>query len=218
MKKRNWIWIILVLIFLIAFILLLSVKIHKIDLSSHGHGDIKRGFFSSLFTTLGITENPDYIDDFGESYCFNDDCWDNAEEEYDACCGDEIIPFGIPIVYIGGGIFGGCSIECEEEYQDTLINECSERCEEEVYTWDGTPVNNLGEFSRTAFPNFMRDSESMCESFVIGGTWVSNQDKVGCEDSTLMFCDTNSLTSAGEVCETIGYTWECSLTGVYCEK
>ena len=99
-----------------------------------------------------------------------------------------------------------------------LLAECTVRCEEEIYVWDGTPVTDIGTFAETAFPDFYGLSEARCSSFIWDGTWVSQPGKVGCEDSFFIFCDTNSMTSAGEVCTTVGKVWECSFTGATCSE
>jgi len=185
---------------LLMLLLLPFINVIGIDFSSHGHGDYKKGYVSSILQSLGIRENYDYTDKFtGESYCFNDDCWARLDEEYWECCtGDDYCP------------------ECEEAYDTALLEECPERCEEEVYMWDGSPVTDLGAFAQMAFPDSYASWETYCTIWFMDGTWVSETNKVGCEGAWWLSCSSNSMQSAGEVCETIGKTWTCEGGSAYC--
>ena len=202
-EKKGYIkWILALLLLLLLLLSFNSIGIIDLDLSSHGDGNTYRGGVSSFLMSLGILESYDYTDKFtGESYCFDDACWDIADDRYGACLAE----------------FGDDPV-CEDEYIEYLISECQRRCEEEVYVWDGTPVTDIGAFAETAFPDFYGLCETRCSSFIWDGTWVSQPDKVGCENSFLIFCGTNSMTSAADVCTTIGKVWECSFTDATCSE
>lgn len=174
-----------------------------IDISSHGHGDTHKGYIDSMMISLGIFEDYDYVDKFtGESYCFDNTCWDEVEMGFYMCM----------------ETYGDDDPICEDEYLEILISECSIRCEEEIFVWDGNPVTDIGAFSEMAFPNFYRLSEERCRSFIWDGIWTSEPDKIGCEDSFFIFCNSNSLISAKEVCTTIGKVWTCSFTEAICSE
>lgn len=201
-KKGYWKWIIALLVLLLLLISSQSLGIIDLDLESHGHGDTYKSGFSSLLISLGILEDYDYIDKFtGDTYCFDDACWGIADDVYATCLAE----------------FGDDPI-CDDEYMEYLITECPVRCEEEVYVWDGTPVIDIGAFSETAFPDFYGLCETRCNSFIWDGIWISQPDKIGCENSFFIFCDSNSMTSAAEVCTTIGKVWECSFTEATCSE
>jgi len=196
-KIATGIAILLLLLLLMPFVGMIGL-----DISKHGHGDYEKDRTSSFLQSLGIRENYDYVDKItGESYCFNDDCWDRVEEEYWGCCPDDDY----------------CP-ECEEAYEETLLGECTERCEEEVYMWDGTPVTDLGAFAQTAFPESYVKWDTFCTMWFIDGEWVSEVNKVGCVGAWWLSCDSNSMTSAGVVCETIGKTWTCDGMSAYCSE
>lgn len=227
-KKNKWITPVLIVSSLILMLLLLncSGKIN-IEVSNKGHGEIHKDFISSLGQSLGIIEDYDYTDEEGNNYCFNNDCWDRVNEEYEECLGGELM-FSPPDYYHYFELIpSACAIgidpleeACEEEYFDSLMAECTERCEEEIYIWDGTPINNLKDFSETAFPNFIEQAESSCTFLAFmgfGGTWVSQPNKIGCTDCMwISTCSSDSLTSAGEVCETIGKDWTCGDNQAFC--
>lgn len=228
-KERRWVFVLL-FIAIIAIVLLFtqSIGLTALDFSSHGHGNIHSGMFSSLGKSLGILEDYDYVDEeTGEAYCFNSECWDDADDEYDACLAEYAefsqdvsidISFLEMVPAVSAIARGEMGTACDEAYLDMLIDECSQRCEEEVYEWDMTPVTDLGLFAETAFPDFTSNAEFSCESWFSGGTWISRPDKVGCEDGAWIFCGSNSIASAGEVCETIGKVWTCSFNEATCSE
>jgi hypothetical protein len=220
-NKKRLVYLILGIL-LITFMLFFLISVGKIrlDFKSYGHGEYLRSGGASFLKALTIFGNYDYIDETGEGYCFDEECWEEADLEYDLCCGE--IAYSINqrgIFYVGMGEldFGECPIECEEEYEEKLLNECAVRCEEETFIWDGTPITNLGEMSREAFPNFMYKSETFCNSIFIEGNWIENEDAVGCTDAFFIFCDTRSLESAQEVCEGIGKSWTCDFSQAICQ-
>jgi len=224
--------IIVGVLILLMFLFFSSIKLSKLsalDISSSGHGEISQSSWSSFLVSLGISEGYDYVDDEGVGYCFDDVCWFNAEMEYEACLdGGEMVLLSSPNV---DAVFnfltimpsvcaiadGGLEDVCEEAYQNTLMNDCTTECREEVYMWDGTPVTNLGEFAETAYPDFISRTSLNCESWLMGGNWVSTTTKVGCTDATFIMCDGESITDAKEVCEVIGKSWTCNFNEVYCE-
>ena len=217
MKKKTIISIIIGILLLFLFLFMLSsVGKLRIDLKNYGHGDYSKGSISSFLTALSISDNYDFVDEDGTGYCFESTCWEEADDEYDECCdSEEIIPMGIFL--IGGPMIEDeCPEECDEQYHTKLMDECVVECNEEVYMWDRSPIDNMGEWARHAYPNFMYKSETFCNSWLIGGTWTETSDKVGCEDAWLIFCGTRSLTSAKNVCETIGKEWTCDWSQAIC--
>jgi len=226
--KRTVFTIVSIIVGLILLLLLLDCSGNMaLDISSHGHGSTNKGGGESFLQSLGITDDYDYTDEEGDNYCFNDECWDNADEEYERCVAEEGYYFApadysspfeiIPVAYAMTEGYDARD-ECEEEYWRTLTTECSQRCEEEVFMWDGSPVNNLGLFANASYPDFTSQSAISCEFWVIGGEWVSQADKVGCIDGDWIFCDSNSLTSAKTVCEQIGKVWTCSFNEAFCSE
>lgn len=233
-KKSKW-WIgTLILIGMIVLVMsiLQSTSLLRLSVESYGHGVTTSGGIVSLLQSLNIIENIDYTDVSGEEYCFNEICWIETEFEYGDCvdaCNDEASDYcyeTVENIYsdeyddcmysFEDGILVCERITCEDNYMETLLSDCSIRCEGEIYVWDSTPVTNLGEFAETAFPNFVFRSSLICNDWIMSGEWVSESDKVGCLDAGWIMCDSDSLTSAGEVCETIGYTWTCSNEEAFC--
>lgn len=229
-KKKKWLVPVYVVVGLAVFLLFLTKGIGQLelDVSSKGHGDISSGSLRNLGISLGIVEDFDYVDDVtGETFCFDDECWIEAELAYENCMVDVGLEFSsvnydlgwfeiVPAVAAIHHDYDPMVDLCEVAYENTLMTECSRRCEIEVYVWDGYPVTNLGLFSEEAFPNFIHDSELSCESWFIGGTWVSEVEKVGCIDAMWLSCDSESVLSAQSVCEEIGKSWVCSSNEIYC--
>jgi len=225
-KKKNKIgWIIsgIVLALVVLFIILLqSASFLRINFDSYGHGLVSANGFTSFLQSLRILSRVDYVDDTtGEEFCFNDICWIEAEIAYEECASEEpdIAEFGLGLSHfiIVGPLVEEDYSECEEAYSDTLFEDCAINCEGEIYTWDETPVTDLGEFASTAFPNFVERAQLICSDWFLGGTWISTANKVGCVDAGWIYCDSRSIASAGEVCETIGKTWTCSDEEAFCE-
>jgi len=234
-KKNKWIgWLIFFGLIISVLVLLQSSSFLRLNIESYGHGDIATGGFTSLLQSLRIVDSYNYIDESGEGFCFDNDCWDETDDIYYDCHDECSITQSNYCSDHSGGIYTdeyeycmasysdeiiACEDECEAVYEETLMSECNEECEEEIYTWDGTPVNDLGAFAVVAFPDFAGRSELICEDWIMNGEWVSQTDKVGCinVDGILwIYCNSNSLTSAGEVCETIGKTWTCSEVEAFC--
>lgn len=238
-KSKKYIIILLFLLLLTMPLLLSSMGFISIDISSHGHGNVYKSRFSSFLSSIIgpgsilniVEEDYDYIDEAtGEAYCFDDECWDEKEEEYERCM-TEVMPEVDFVSFSGSqqlvnsislvGIDYDFTSGCEDAYYDSLVTECSIRCESETYVWDGTPVTNLGAFAENAFPNFVSNSRMFCNSWLFfageAGIWTQNANKIGCENVFLLYCDSRSLESAAEVCETIGKTWTCDFTQAYCE-
>ena len=200
-KKKIWIPIlVLIILFIVSISFLQSASFLRLNTQNIGHGKYSSSGLISLFKSLRILENIDYTDESGEEYCFDNMCWISAEIDYGRCI-DEFDDEDL----------------CDGLYWEILLNDCSQRCGEEIYTWDKNPVNNLGEFSETAFPDFITRSSLICNDWFIGGEWISTPDKVGCIDAGWIMCDSNSISSAGDVCDTIGYTWTCSNEAAFCD-
>lgn len=166
-----------------------------------GIGEYKYSFGESFRDLFTVNKIPDYVDDEGVEYCFEYDCSDEAYETYEDCLDAEAM-------FVGDGGFDPES-ECWDMYETTLFDECAVNCDEESYEWDGTEVTNVGEFYGYAFPNAVESWEFRCESFLHGGTWVQEEDRIGCVEGNWLGCDSNSVQSGGEVCEQIGYTFTC---------
>jgi len=225
-ERNKWIIpIIIIIATILLFLFLNRVGIISIDVSSHGHGNYSTNVFSSIAKSLGLMQDYDYIDDeTGEGFCFDDECWDRIEAEYDECVRGSMefsAPEILSYIEITPSVCAIVTDEpdvCEEEYETSLRRDCPVRCESENYVWDGRAVTDLGDFSRTAFPDSMEIFEMQCTFFIVGGEWVSQPDKVGCIDGGWIWCDSNSLNSAKDVCELIGKVWICDGTQATCSN
>jgi len=209
------------------------INIDSVEFKSHGQSPYSISGAESLFKSLGINTLPDYIDDeTGEEYCFNPDCWDEATTAYVMCLDDgadvmfsavdvsEIYKFIeiIPAAYaIADGGLPDEEDECMDLYWDSLTHECRIVCEEELYVWDGSPVNDLGSFLGYAYPDARHRWINRCEGWLHEGTWVEEADEVGCVNARLLTCDSESIMSAQDVCGEIGKTWQCNETDITCE-
>lgn len=235
-SKKGIVWsFALLLLFIISIIILRSSGLIYMnpDLKSYGHGDISKSSGDSFLTSLGISRTPDYYDEgTGETYCFEPECWIYAEFEYEDCIDDlDFVEFSRPneiysyfeIIPAVSAIVPDDDGEedlCDDIYWDTLTTECAIECNEETYTWDGSPITDVDAFFSTNYPNFYDKSRFTCGSFIYDGDWVSEPGRVGCENGRFMgfICDGSSPTynSARTVCETIGKTWVCDDTQVLC--
>ena len=242
MEKKTKIYVgigigLLVLLLLLLFVTK-GIGLAKLDTDSYGHGDSYKSswhsFSSSFLTALGIPEDYDYVDEDGEGYCLNNVCWADAQLEYETCLDDigamELSPSGIesfinymdvmPSAYaLAPDLPADEEDICNDHYVAKITSECSVSCEKEVYTWDGTSVDNIGDFYATNYPNTVASWKSRCESWIHGGTWVQTANKVGCTNAILMGCGSNSVISGGDVCGTVGYTFTCGDgNNIVCEK
>jgi len=240
-KKNNWKkyvkWTSLIILLFLLVWLFFDYQGIELDTNSYGHGSSLKTGATSFFQSLGIMEDFDYVDeDTGEGYCFDDVCWINAQIEYESCLDDvglvELSPSGIesfinymdvmPSAYaLAPELPEDDEDICNDNYIATLTSDCSRNCEEETYTWDGIPVTNLDTFTQTAFPNFYEMSQSKCEFFIFGGTWLSQADKIGCTDMGWFgdwMCETRSHVSAKEVCNQIGKSWSCQDGEIVCKN
>lgn len=208
-------------------ITLFNYKGINIDLKRYGHDTTSQGRISSLLHSLGIPRDFDVIID-GESMCLDYECWAMADAEYEACiAGDGDIelrqftdtPFSIiPAAYAIADDYYD-SDACDTEYDLMLRDECQIPCPQEVYVWDGTPITDVNSFFETNYPEFYARSASKCTFFIYDGTWVASSTKIGCVDFNFFMestCTSASISSAKNVCETIGKTFICTDGDISC--
>ena len=188
-----------------------------------GIEEYKGGWSTAIKNMLGVERDPDWIDDeTGEEFCFNYECNYEASETYMSCIGEDLddeVEFTvnkimsyveiIPVVYAIAYIDDDLEALCFEAYETTLFTDCVETCNEEFYEWDGREINDIGEFYATGFPNAVNAWRDRCESWLHGGTWVQESNRIGCINGVWLGCESDSVISGGEVCELVNHNFVC---------
>lgn len=192
----------------IMFLLLFS-NLNRISIASdivmgHGWGVGNSGSVLTIFSSSFI---PDRLLVCEEEY---DDCWDSCEAD------DGEMLFVAPdydFVYDGDD----CYDVCEDNY-DTCYDGCWVN-NTETYVWNGIRPTNIDSFFETNYPIFYSNVKENCESFVFSGTWISNEEEVGCTDAFMIgwFCDGRGISSALTVCEGVGGTPVCEPDKIVCQ-
>lgn len=132
------------------------------------------------------------------------DCYDEFQPECMECLNE---CYDLPIAED----CATCSDACDDEVMDCIDPDCI-LDEGEVVIWDGTPIDNLGEWFESGFPIFHTEFEDLCNGDYYEGTFVSTEDTMGCTDADLFYyedCDEMPILSTAAVCDTIGGTWTC---------
>lgn len=196
--------IFLALLFLLFYGLRSLGMVNKIDYKGHGVGRYSSSGFENFFRSLNIwVEDYDFLM-YGEPTCVDDECMDVLIPLYTYCMETE-------------GCFDedSCAV-CDDAFEEALEEaDCIVECNEETYIWDGTPVTDVSGFYSRGFPNFYERVSTACTGGIFMGNWVEDAHRGGCFDfefGAFIRCDSPSISSAGEVCETIGGTWVCQPT------
>lgn len=218
-KKRIFFWATFIIGLLIFLFLTQCTNVNIGIFTRYGHGEKSINGLSNSLKILGISQFPDHIDDeTGEEFCFNRDCWAETEEVYEACMEGEELMLNIPTNYKFFEIIPSTHAimididddRCEDDYYNTLIEECSESCEEEYYEWDGRPVNDIGSFYENNYPISYDEFETKCTNWLHRGIWINTPEMVGCLNVSWAGCESNAIISAGEVCTAIGKNYACN--------
>lgn len=164
-----------------------------------------------------------------------DDCNDYCSDEYNICV-EENEDENYPICM-------NCYNECDDLYNEPC-NVCYENCfneawgciepcviyaDDEIYEWDRTRIDDIGEFFTNSFPAFDEEFRDECYPmfwFILDedeyAVFVSNEDMYGCANMGWgmydIHCDDRGMLDFKEVCEEIGYTFTCDLGGVTCHE
>ncbi len=105
-----------------------------------------------------------------------------------------------------------CEYDCDMDVWACIFDECIVPGDAETYIWDGGPVDNYGTFFEESYPIFHEQFSEYCESDFWSGTWVADSNTMGCVDADVFWyedCVFPAISSAAEVCESIGGTWTC---------
>jgi hypothetical protein len=236
---------IITLFVVIAGLLLLQscsiIQLDELEIQSYGHGEYEKGAGKGFLQTLGVLSDWDLIVD-GESMCLNEECWSDVDAYYENCTASCDAEFGvpgdvefssgqkiyeffeiIPAVYAiaPGGDIDWCYSDCEADYVVALMDSCTIPCENEVYEWNGNTITDIDGFYSHNYPRFYTMFEGLCENWLHSGEWMNTSEEMGCTDFrwfSSWACETDSIQSAGNVCEVIGKTWTCNETKMTCSE
>jgi len=134
-----------------------------------------------------------------------------------------IVAIDFEVADICGDLADDCDDLCEEDDCWDACDDIFEECffdalifaEDEIYEWDESEVTNVAEFYRTGFPEFYGMAKDVCLEV---GEWTETENEVGCNDMAWFMwwvCETETIQSAGEVCETIGGNYDCNSNELY---
>ena len=116
------------------------------------------------------------------------------------------------------GMAMGYGNMCDFEWIEANLD-CRLESAYESFVWDNSPVVDVNIFYETNYPLFYMESVDTCTNWMHNGNWIETSEKVGCVDFDSFdteFCESPSMVSAMDVCETIGGTFTCEEEDITC--
>jgi len=154
------------------------------------------------------------VDEFGDVYECYDTCYTNY---YDNICHTNCETDLSPEMDI-------CYSDCDETADSAFMANCFVDINE-TYIWDGLPVYDIGYFFRTNYPAATENYLNKCTDFIHDGVWTDTANFIGCTDffgfdfwEEGTTCSDPSLISVANVCETIGWHWNCGELEIGCSR
>lgn len=133
-----------------------------------------------------------------------------CEESYDSC----ILTCDEGLLWVDDG--EDCYDLCDDAYETCFFDSFEDITE--GVTWNGVKPTDINAFFENGYPMFYESSRWWCEDFIFGGVWVDSANKVGCTEGWMLTfgCDSESIQSALDVCNTIGGTVICTDDEITC--
>jgi hypothetical protein len=133
-----------------------------------------------------------------EADCYDtgDRCAEDCDSEYIGC--SDICDDSIP----------STCLEAEVDCYYTCVADCIP--EDEVVTWSGGDVSDIGGFFEGNFPRFSANFDAVCETLLFG-EYIATEHAFACVDyaffGDIIIPLLHGWASAQVVCETLGGTW-----------